>query len=193
MHKIAGSFYFLAGTFILMGIVLAEIFYPGYNISLQMISMLGSYPPGGTLVEPSAFIFDKAMILSGVTLIIAMLFLYQTKIGKFLSFSTLVMGVGILGVGLFPAYTGTPHDISALLTFGAGGLSAIFSSKILTPPLKYIAAILGAVSLTFLVLGILFSFSVVPEFGKGGAERLVAYPIILWLVSFGGYLMAEKS
>lgn len=34
----------------------------------------------------------------------------------------------------------------------------------------------------------LFSF-----IGIGGTERWVAYPIMLWLTGFGGYLMNEKS
>jgi hypothetical protein len=33
------------------------------------------------------------------------------------------------------------------------------------------------------------SFGVPAILGAGGAERWVAYPIVLWLVVFGGYLI----
>jgi hypothetical protein len=26
--------------------------------------------------------------------------------------------------------------------------------------------------------------------GHGGAERLIVYPVMLWMMAFGGYLMA---
>jgi hypothetical protein len=29
--------------------------------------------------------------------------------------------------------------------------------------------------------------------GRGGMERLIAYPTLLWSVAFGGYLMGESD
>ncbi len=28
--------------------------------------------------------------------------------------------------------------------------------------------------------------------GHGGAERMIVYPVMLWLVAFGGYLLAPS-
>jgi hypothetical protein len=28
--------------------------------------------------------------------------------------------------------------------------------------------------------------------GHGGAERMIVYPVMLWLMAFGGYLMASE-
>ena len=33
----------------------------------------------------------------------------------------------------------------------------------------------------------------VDELGDGGIERWVAYPVVLWLVAFGGYLAGRGS
>jgi hypothetical protein len=31
------------------------------------------------------------------------------------------------------------------------------------------------------------------ELGEGGLERWIVYPIVLWLVAFGSYLMATPA
>ncbi|HEY6756776.1 MAG TPA: hypothetical protein VI037_05245 [Nitrososphaera sp.] len=33
----------------------------------------------------------------------------------------------------------------------------------------------------------------ISAFGVGGPERLVAYPVVLWLIALGGYLIAPSS
>jgi hypothetical protein len=30
-------------------------------------------------------------------------------------------------------------------------------------------------------------------FGRGGTERMAAYPLILWVIGFGGYMMSSKK
>ncbi len=51
--------------------------------------------------------------------------------------------------------------------------------------------VLGATTLGVLVFAVVGSGTALfDRFGDGGVERWVAYPVILWLVLFGGYLMA---
>jgi hypothetical protein len=33
----------------------------------------------------------------------------------------------------------------------------------------------------------------IPIIGDGGTERWVAYPVVLWLVGIGGYMLNEKK
>ncbi len=54
----------------------------------------------------------------------------------------------------------------------------------MTSPLRYAYVLFGIVSLVFLFGNQSFA----PIFGLGGTERIVAYPIVLWVISFGGYL-----
>ena len=56
--KIAGSLLFIGGIQCVLGIILAEALYPGYNTSVQTISSLG--------VGPSAIIFNSSVFLIGV-------------------------------------------------------------------------------------------------------------------------------
>jgi hypothetical protein len=52
--------------------------------------------------------------------------------------------------------------------------------------------LLGVISLSFLILGI-FLPAVNMTLGRGGAERIVAYPVLIWVVAFGGYLMGSSN
>jgi hypothetical protein len=30
-------------------------------------------------------------------------------------------------------------------------------------------------------------------FGRGGTERMAAYPLLIWIIGFGGYLMGSDT
>ncbi len=86
------------------------------------------------------------------------------------------------------------HSLFAFLGFAAGGLAAIVSFSILSSPFRYFAVILGVISFCFVVLT--FFGAANPSFtllGPGGSERWIAYPVTLWSMGFGGYLMAQPS
>jgi hypothetical membrane protein len=134
------------------------------------------------------------MILSGLLVIVGAYYLYRSFGRLWVAIPTAVLGIGALGVGVFPAPTGGVHDLFALLTFFVGGMAAIVAYKVQTPPLRYISVILGAIPLLMLILITVFGETSGPAalLGVGGAERWVAYPIVLWLVVFGGYLMGHS-
>jgi hypothetical protein len=74
----------------------------------------------------------------------------------------------------------------------AGGVAAITSYLIVVSPLRYVVLGLGSVALAALVIGLfLLDWGPVEALGEGGMERWVAYPVVLWLVGFGGYLAAD--
>lgn len=190
MQKIAGVLLFLAGTTILMGIVTAEIFYPGYSVFQNMISALGSSPPPHSVIrQPSATIFDNSMIVSGIMILAGAYFLQKAHQKKNITIPTAFLGLGVFGAGIFPAFHVIAHPTAALITFVAGGVAAILSGRSTSAPFRYIAIGLGFVILAVLFFGLILGKFIVPLLGPGGTERWVAYPIILWLVVFGGYLM----
>jgi hypothetical membrane protein len=71
-----GLLLFLAGSFTLMGIITAEVFYPsGYTTFSSEISDLGSTKPPSILIyQPSATIFNITMLLSGLMALMAKIF-----------------------------------------------------------------------------------------------------------------------
>lgn len=193
MKSAPGTLFFLSGSILLLGILTAEIFYPNYSVSLSMISTLGATPlPDSKIVEPSANIFDLSIGLSGILTAIGAILL-KKRTSKLLIISLILLGTGSLGVGIFPAFHKLFHPILALTAFLSGGIAAILSSRITRLPFSILSILLGAFSLIFLTLGLFFPDTIVPILGRGGTERWVAYPIILWLTGFGAYLMGENK
>lgn len=193
MAKLVGLLFFFSGAILLMGITTAEIFYPHYSISLNMISNLGSTPPPTDVVlQPSATIFDYSLVIAGGLVVIGGALLQKLYRRRQVTIPTIIMGAGVMGVGVFPAFHVLLHPLVALIAFLGGGLAAIFTATLAKAPFKYIHYGLGIVSIGFLLLGLFMPEMVVPLLGSGGVERWVAYPLILWLVGFGGYLMASK-
>lgn len=80
------------------------------------------------------------------------------------------------------------------MAFIMGGISAIVSYRIERMPLSYFSILLGGVSLLNLFLYyIMGDASPFASFGLGGLERWIAYPILLWVTGFGGYLMGYSQ
>ena len=98
-------------------------------------------------------------------------------------------GLGALGVGLFPETAGVLHVLVSLIAFLFAALSAIAASKLVKTPFTYFSVILGISSLVALVL---FGIQFYSGLGAGGMERMIAYPVLLWAIGFGGYLMASR-
>ena len=197
MNKIqlSGLLYFLAGAIVLMGIITAEAFYPsGYSTFKNEISDLGATrQPNSVSFEPSSTIFNTIMLLAGIMVLVASF--YQHKYFKKLLFSIPVMlfGLGLVGVGIFPGNVRPYHGMAAMLTFLSGGFCAITSFKIVTFPFKYISISFGSIALLTWFSAVFASATLISFIGIGGLERWVAYPIMLWLTGFGGYLMSYKS
>jgi len=186
---LAGFLFFLAGSIILMGIITGEIFYPEeltYTTAQSMISDLGStVPPNSIITQPSATIFNWTMIISGILILVGNYFLFRYLHDKIAVILIGLLGLGILGVGVFPGNITPQHPIFSLTTFVSGGLSAIYSFRLIKSPLRYMAVLFGVICLFFLFTSNMF----MPVMGGGGVERWVAYPVVLWFLGFGGYLM----
>lgn len=186
-QKLAGALLFIGATQFIVGMFLAEATYPGYSISENFISDLG--------VGPSASVFNSSVFLLGLTAVVAA-YLLQRAFGQLVvSVFFALAGAGAMGVGIFPESfgTGLVHTLASLVAFLFGGLAAIIAYKLEKPPLTYLSVVMGVIAL--LALG-LFLGNYFLGLGKGGMERMIAYPILLWVVGFGGYLMTlslEKS
>ncbi len=66
------------------------------------------------------------------------------------------------------------------------GLAAIMSYRIVQSPLTYISVVLGALTLTDLIL---FTTGNNSGLGVGGMERMIVYPVFVWGLSFSGFLI----
>jgi hypothetical membrane protein len=191
-HKIASGLLFTAGATILLGIITAEALYTAPYTTRMEISDLGATDTG-LILHPSSYIFNAIMLVTGAMIILGAYFTHRALHRRAVTIPTGLLGIGVLGVGIFPGNIHPWHPIFAYTAFLAGGLAVLLSSKVTPQPLRAIFAILGAVSLGFTVAGVLL-----PEWGPfgqlelGGVERWMVYPVVLWLVGFGGYLAASR-
>jgi hypothetical membrane protein len=194
--RAGGGLLVLAGTTILMGIITAEALYPAaFSTGANEISDLGgSRPPNSIVLQPSATIFDLSMIAIGLLVLSASWFVRGAFGRRSVTIPIAVLGLGALGVGLFPGNTGTPHALFAMTTFISGGVAAVSAGRVATGPFRILSVLLGATALVTLVLYVfLGDASPMARLGIGGVERWIVYPIVLWVVAFGGYLSGRAE
>jgi hypothetical membrane protein len=185
-----------AGTTLFVGVgqfafcfALAEIFYPGYNVSIQTISDLGATCKSGVceFVQPSSDIFNASIVLLGAMLVATAYFLRKGSGSKSLPLFEGIAGVGSIGVGIFNESYGGAHVFFSAIAFFSIGIQAILVFKVAKPPLSYFSAVAGAITLVALVL---YATHTYLGLGQGGMERMIVYPVLLGALAFGGYLMA---
>jgi hypothetical membrane protein len=181
--RIAGLLLFIGGIQCVLGIILAEALYPGYNTSIQTISSLG--------VGPSAIIFNSSVFLIGLLGLAGTYFIHRTFNFNLFTILLGVTFIGAIGVGVFTeaSSTFTIHSVFSVITYVFGGISAVMSFKLQKRPLSILSVILGVFSLVAMVL---LASGIYLGLGLGGIERMVAYPLLLWIVGFGSHLIAKE-
>jgi len=107
----AGILLFAGGVQFTIFMVIAEVFYSGYNVSGNAISDLG--------VGPTSSIFNPSIILLGIMIILSSYYLLLAFNNRLISAFLALCGLGAVGVGLFPETTGAIH-------YAAASISLIF-------------------------------------------------------------------
>ena len=194
-RRTAGALLTSAGAAAFMAIITAEALYPApFSTASNTISDLGAtLPPNSVILQPSATIFDIAMIAVGLSIAAGTFFVQRAFARKALTIPLALFGIGALGVGIFPGNHLAPHQLFAMTAFISGGIAAVMAAKVLVAPLRQMSIVLGVVSLvSFLLAMFLLEWGPVAELGEGGIERWIVYPAILWLTMFGGALMGTR-
>jgi hypothetical membrane protein len=193
-RTVAGLCFTLAGIGILMGSITAEALFPGvYSTHANTLSHLGaSEPPNSVVTQPSAAIFGTTMLVTGGLILAGTLFVHRALHRKAVTIPTALLGVGVFGVGVFPLTNPGFHTLFAMIAFFAGGIAMILSARGTVPPFRSLWMLLGGVSLAAITIAILLpDWAPVARLGEGGIERWNSYPIVLWLVAYGSYLLAS--
>ena len=192
--NVAGALFFIAGTLILLGIVTAEATYPGYSVSQNYISDLGG-ATSGAIMQPAGAVLDATLVVGGLVIIGGAYALHRAldkrAFPSALPLLIALAGIGSVGVSIFNETFGIIHWLLSGLTFIAGGFAAIAAFNQQKAPLRYFSVILGITALVFAIGP--YVTPAVAFLGVGGAERWAVYPIVLWLIGFGGYLMGTSS
>jgi len=181
-RKVAGALLFVGGSEFVVGMMVAEAAYPGYSISRNAISDLGA--------GPTALIFNSSIILFGVMMLVSGYFIQRAFRKPAITSILILTAIGVTGVGLFPEDIPLIHEIVSLTAFLFGGVFAIAACRILKPPLSYFSVMMGLITLLALFL---FAAGQFLGLGLGGMERVIAYPILLLAIGFGGYLIGSAN
>jgi hypothetical membrane protein len=191
----AGLLLLVAGSAVLLGVMTAEVLYPAdYNAHRNTVSDLGAMRPDNIVRQPSAAIFNTTMIIAGALIALAAVLLYRSRAGLLASLPVAGLGVGMVGVGIFPGNTiMAVHQLVSMATFLSGGLAAILTARLSPRALRPVHVVLGGVALAFL-LGAIFlaGLPVLNRLGEGGVERWIIYPVILWTVVMGAGLASSR-
>jgi hypothetical membrane protein len=179
-RSLSGALIFVGAAQHLLVIAIAEALHPGYTVATNYLSDLG--------VGQTALMYNASAVVFGGFVLIGSLVGRRT-LGPGLTITLAVTGACAVGAGLFPETTGAPHSIFALVMLSFGAVSAILSYRVLRPPLSYVSVGLGIFAL---VADVLFFSHHDLGIGPGGMERMIAYPIYVWALGFGGALIGAK-
>jgi hypothetical membrane protein len=175
---LAGMLTFIGTATFFLGIIVSEALYPGYHVT-QVISDLG--------VGPAAWLFNSTIFIFGISLIISAYLLLNIGTNRYFTILLGLAGAGATLVGLIPETLGVPHVIAAGIVFVSGGLCAITGYKVFRGPFSLLSPIFGIITL---VATILLASQIYLGLGIGGMERMIAYPLIIWALGAGAYLMS---
>ena len=188
-RKLAGvCFLALAAQFMTV-IMLAAAMAPDYDFGGGAISDLG-------VVAETAMLFNASLIVVGVLNLLGGFLFYRTHGKRWLLAIFALASIGAVGAGVFPLDTGGLHSLFALFAFLFFNVQAVGSATQLAGVMKAIAALAGLVGLAFVVIMVIGDAgnpAIFGPIGHGGAERMIVYPVMLWLVAFGGYLLGTPA
>ncbi len=195
--KLAGILFFLGVTQFALGLIIAEASYNGYSVSDNYVSDLG--------IGPSAVVFNSSVFILGLSIAFGSYFLGRDSRLKASRILLFLMALSAMGVGVITKNFTLGHGAVSSAAFFFGGLSAITSSLALKKPLSWMGVLLGSLSIGALALfsiGMVESGSLSSTFaydsfyymglGPGGMERMVIYPLLMWLALFGGQLTIQQ-
>ena len=188
-QRMAGVLLFLLAAQFMTVIMLAASIAPGYDYAGGAISDLGVIPQ-------TAWLFNVSLLAVGLLNIVGGMLFHRSHGHRWLLGLYIVAGIGALGAGLIPLGTSDFHSLFALVAFVFFNLEAIGTGLVVAGPMRYVSMLAGVVGLVFVGLMILGDAGTTAAFGvigHGGTERMIVYPVMIWMLAFGGWLMSAPT
>jgi hypothetical membrane protein len=185
---VAGVLFFALAAQFMTVIMLAAAMAPGYDYARGAISDLGNVPA-------TALLFNISLLVAGTFNLAGGVLLWRDHRKAWLLALFILASVGAIGAALMPLGVSGWHGIFALFAFLFFNGQTIGSAAIVEGPMRWVALLLGTIGLAYVAVmvagdsGITAAFG---PFGHGGAERLIVYPPMIWLIAFGGQLMSAR-
>jgi hypothetical membrane protein len=187
--RVAGVLFFVLAAGFLTVIMLAASMAPGYDLPGGAISDLGA-------ISETALLFNLTLVGVGVLNLVGGYLFYRTHGRPWILALFGLAGLGAIGAGLVPLGTSDLHGLFALVAFLFFNLEAIACAAVVTGPMRWVSILGGLVGLVFVVIMVIGDAGnpgIFGPIGHGGAERMIVYPAMLWMVALGGYLMGAPA
>ncbi len=192
----------VASLYFLIQIIVAWVFIPSYSLVSNSISDLGETSCGGygapATCSPRWWLMDYVgFLVLGLVMVVGSALLYhefterppRERRAAMFGFGLIALGgLGSILVGFFPENeNGTMHIIGAFLAIAIGNIAILVLGAVLTLPESIRRSMLMFSSLA---LAALLCFASHRSFGigRGTMERIAAYPVTIWLITFGLYI-----
>jgi hypothetical membrane protein len=170
-------------------IMLAASIAPGYDFAGGAISDLGVIPE-------TALLFNASLAAVGILNLFAGWLLFRSRRSVAVLAVFLLAGIGAVGAALFPLDRGGLHTIFALLAFVTFNLEPLVIGLASRGWLRLVSVLVTIIGLAFVGVMIVGDGGNPAAFGPinhGGTERMIVYPVMLWLLAYGGFLTARHD
>ena len=188
-RRLAGIAFIALSAQFMTVIMLAAAMAPNYDFNAGAISDLGVF-------SETALLFNASLVVVGVLNLAGGYVLYRGHGKRWLLGVFAVAGLGAVGTGLFPLDAGDLHSLFALLAFVFFNVEALAVATQVDGVMRALSALAGLLGLAFVVVMVIGDSGTTAAFGPighGGAERMIVYPAMLWLVAYGGYLLGASD
>ncbi len=180
---------FAAGQF-LIALMLGESIAPDYSMHDNAISDLGT-------IAETELLFNASLFLIGALNFAAGYVLYKAIGSRMVLVTFALGGIGAMGAGLIPLDNPIGvHGLFALFAFVFLNVEAMVAGRLAKFPLDRISLLLGILGIIFVPIMIMVdsgSLDVTGSIGHGGVERMIAFPCLIWMLVFGGYLVSSPD
>lgn len=189
-RELAGILLFIGAAQFLTVMMIGEAVAPDYSMHENAISDMG-------VIDETRWFFNPSMFLIGLLNLLAGYFFYKIHGDKILLIAFSIGGIGAMGAAAFPLDHPTGvHGLFALLAFLLMNVEALLTARLLKGFMSLTSIVSGLIGLVFLVMMVLVdggSVDMSGSIGHGGTERMIAYPVLIWMVLIGGYLLGSPE
>jgi hypothetical membrane protein len=192
----------VAALYFLIQLIVAWVFIPSYSLVSNSISDLGVTTCGSygspAICSPRWWLMDYVgFLVLGLVMVVGSALLYheftervpRERRAAMFGFGLIALGgLGSILVGFFPENENrTMHVIGAFLAIAIGNVAILVLGAVLTLPESMRRSMLMFSSLA---LAAVLCFASHRSFGigRGTMERIAAYPVSIWLITFGLYI-----
>jgi hypothetical membrane protein len=192
-----GILFNLGATIFLLLTTAAESIYPNFSLQTNAISDLAAIGASTTVIE------ETAIFVFSICWMIGAFYLFR-KSGRGLLILNLIPGIGFFLAGASPENVNLVIHSLGTVAFPVGAVAAMLSYRLIRSPFRYLSIVLGTLSLvsTFIIF---VGWRVVCGtcgytagltqlgLGLGGWESMIIYPLVVWIIGFGNYLMTASN